>query len=524
MAALQLRCPDCNRILTIPKRPPLKGACPKCGIRFAVNADGRLRALPARDETGDYEPDFAEESGLPWGKIGLIGGIGGAVTLAFIVVVIVLNSGGSTPPSEPPAKGPPGAAPIAGGPIAPAPIVAPGGDFFGKVGDIKAAAVNTAIDRGLAHLRRAPGTMTGEHALTGLTLLSCGAAKDDPVVQDLLFKVRRISTDNTYEISTAIWFLDRFGDPADQALIRELAMRLIAGQRPRGGWDYRVPALTAKQQEEMIQLLNGVVVPEEPPPDPFPSKSKLKFPRPPRPGFGDVKGFPVFQFKEGMRLKEGFAGGRDDNSISQFALLALWRARDYGIPVTRSFAFAEARFRESQAPNGNWTYTWMWPGPAHTDSMTCSGLLALAIARGVKNGADKPASGGDPAIERGLLYLGRRLRELGPAETKPLRPGDTSVSLGADALNDIYFLWSMERVAVIYDLHTIGDTDWYAWGVPYLLRGQRADGSWHAEHSATAHTCFALLFLRRVNVAQDLTTALQDFQVPRDAGKRADGK
>src|SRR5262249_7646553 len=72
-----------------------------------------------------------------------------------------------------------------------------------------------------------------------------------------------------------------------------------------------------------------------------------------------------------------------------------------------------------------------------------------------------------------------------------------------------YLMWSLERVAVAYDLKTIGHKDWYAWGAEILVASQGADGSWEGEHGAPVDTCFALLFLKRTNLAQDLTSSLK---------------
>ena len=71
------------------------------------------------------------------------------------------------------------------------------------------------------------------------------------------------------------------------------------------------------------------------------------------------------------------------------------------------------------------------------------------------------------------------------------------------------FLWCLERVAVIYDLKTIGDKDWYAWGSQVILENQRPDGSWIDAHGDVCDTCFALLFLTRANLAKDLTESIR---------------
>ena len=92
--------------------------------------------------------------------------------------------------------------------------------------------------------------------------------------------------------------------------------------------------------------------------------------------------------------------------------------------------------------------------------MTCSGLLGMAVAHGVKQKAgDKKKAVDDPVIKRGLAMLGRAIGQ--PNDERPL---------------DLYFLWSMERVAVLYNVEKIGGKDWYAWGSRDILAAQSADG------------------------------------------------
>ena len=83
----------------------------------------------------------------------------------------------------------------------------------------------------------------------------------------------------------------------------------------------------------------------------------------------------------------------------------------------------------------------------------------------------------------------------------------------ADALGDLYFLWTLERVGVIYTKDLIGDKDWYEWGFPILMKEQLPDGSWEDRHvlpyGPLIDTSFAILFLKRSNIAKDLTDKLQ---------------
>jgi hypothetical protein len=74
-------------------------------------------------------------------------------------------------------------------------------------------------------------------------------------------------------------------------------------------------------------------------------------------------------------------------------------------------------------------------------------------------------------------------------------------------------LWTLERVAVLYNLDEVDGKDWYHWGAEVLLDTQRADGSWHVGgypgNLPTVDTSFALLFLKRANLVRDLSKRLE---------------
>ena len=87
-----------------------------------------------------------------------------------------------------------------------------------------------------------------------------------------------------------------------------------------------------------------------------------------------------------------------------------------------------------------------------------------------------------------------------------------------------YYLWSVERVAMLYNLETINGKDWYRWGVEALLPNQSRSGAWterattHTNwnggrpisYGAILNTSFALLFLKRSHPMRDLTPKLPD--------------
>ena len=420
--------------------------------------------------------------------------------------------------------------------------------------------IKAAIDKGVAWLEAntRAGKKIGEFALAGLTLLECGVPADDESVQRIIPVVRQgvPTLMQTYEVATCIWFLDRLGQAEDKPLIRRLALRLIASQQPMAGWTYNCRSLSETNENELMRLLRDRPLQSGWRQEMDSVRSQPRAARAPGlPFFGLLPGatssnlgeLPLFQWEPGKKL-EFRQAGPEDNSLTQFAILALWAARKHGIPVERSLAFAEARFRSFQNEDGSWGYT--LNTTSWRDSMTCAGLLGLAVGRGLTKQSGAAAEFEDEAIKKGLIYVGQALNRPPPAaaelerakliarmraaktlaerkkvmaEARKLppavnggRPGGHIV--GADAYGDNYFLWSLERMAVVYDLKTLAGKDWYAWGSEALVKHQKADGSWDAGHPGLPDTCFALLFLKRVNVVKDLTAQLKLLGKVKDPG------
>src|SRR5207244_9066291 len=94
------------------------------------------------------------------------------------------------------------------------------------------------------------------------------------------------------------------------------------------------------------------------------------------------------------------------------------------------------------------------------------------------------------------------------AELQGLVP-EQEIIRNINTARDYYFLWSLERVAVAYGVPAVGNKDWYNWCAPGLLAAQQRDGGWRGKFGADIDTCFALLFLRRANLAEDLTAYLK---------------
>jgi hypothetical protein len=146
--------------------------------------------------------------------------------------------------------------------------------------------------------------------------------------------------------------------------------------------------------------------------------------------------------------------------------------------------------------------------------MTCAGLLALAVGHQA-NGDQGPRKTPrkdltrDPQVKLALTAVAAFLGTVQADRSKVriLGRGDERTP-GKDL--GCYFLWTLERMAVVYGLKTIGNKDWYSWGAQILVVNQQEDGSWQNDFATGGvDTCFALLFLKRANVAQDLTASLK---------------
>lgn len=426
--------------------------------------------------------------------------------------------------------------------------------------------VNEAIDRGVGWLKKHQnlngnwGSRAGLSALPALTLLECGVKPDDARIQKAVRHVRLAvpTLKTTYDLALVILFLDRLGDPADKKLIQTCALRLVAGQWPSGGWSYDCPILPPKQEHDLLLVMratkptssldlfvggpNGSAPPgflardpnasldkgiqSEPSADskllpegragspnkdrPSPTEVKKALDRLPT----DLRKLPALQPPQKahkLPSHDGTKSGRPtDNSNTQFAILGLLAAVQHDLPLERACALIVQRFHVSQQQDGHWNYRFSGKQKGRP-AMTAAGLLGLAIQYGLAHDQDRSASKvgqvQDPAVEKGFHYLAQFIdKPLGEKRPRPKKN---------DPL-DYYFLWSVERCGVLYKRRQIGGKDWYPWGVELLLDHQQSDGRWmHGNYPGSpkpiADTCFALLFLKRANLAKELTKKLEFF-------------
>jgi VWFA-related protein len=300
----------------------------------------------------------------------------------------------------------------------------------------------------------------GVTALAGLALLENGVAREAPGIsraRELVAELA-VASDQTYDLALAILFLARCQQGRrgeSDVLIQALGRRLARGDHD-GMWTYNVP----RGGEETEVGSSG-------------SRRRT--------GRAAPRRVPMF-------------AGIGDNSNTQFALLGLWAAGRHGYDSDGSLESIDQHFRGSQLGDGHWGYRLGMQG---SDSMSCAGLMGLAIAASRPSLAERQtarargaALAADPAFVAALKAVGQDAREANPQ-------------------SEIYYLWSLERVCVALGLRSLDGFDWYAQGARILIDRQQDDGSWSDRWGTVPATSLALLFLRKANLAFEIDRVLR---------------
>jgi hypothetical protein len=360
--------------------------------------------------------------------------------------------------------------------------------------------VKPHIDKGIAYLRkriadkkddkvlfwgpdweRGEGLTTGPAgvvALVGLTLLECGLPADHPDIVwlgDVIIE-EADKLNKTHSTATALLFLCRWheGKPLEERhrkLLQSLALRLIAGQLDYGAWWADLPTLKEAQEKQVLKELKDGTF------------------RPSRSGAGTA-------------------------SNTNFAIQSLWMARKHGIPVRETLVAAGGHFQRTQLQNGSWAFS-----AAVNDrffaSSTCTGLIALAMEKAVLDKDVRPFIPGERIADltKAFAFVAK---SIGPDGEKAMHEEKDTVAgklFMADSWGDVYFLWAIERLGMIYDKEKIDGKDWYEWGYKELLKAQNPDdGNWEDRHGPIVDTCFALMFLKKSNFTADLTAKLKELK------------
>ena len=432
----------------------------------------------------------------------------------------------------------------------------------GRIWAVDPEAVNQAIQKGVKYLKSQQleegiwdHPQIGATALAGLALMHSGVPANDPAIRKAAAAVRAsgITLTHDYSLALSILFLDIVGEEADIPLIQAMGIRLLAGQNSRGGWTYSCLGPDLSEKKQLAKLLQSQRPPLPPPPPPMTSGISPMTPpfNPRRPRLSQQNLAPLFLAQlerlkaEQMRkaslpdmIKDradkvdkaaDILATMDDNSNTQFALLALWVARRYGVPVDFALKQVEKRFRTSQNGDGGWGYRYYGLNPAKqgknpsTAANTCAGLLALAAVYGIRNeeaqrlagpfsqfgvpqdvrvGLMVPPPGQDPAVRAGFWYL------RSPDWVSAAR---SLAGCYHEQCSRLLFI----LVGGARGCHLWSGDHWQSGlvllGAEILLACQGAKGGWtDGRYSqGCCDTSFALLFLSRANLAHDLTCTLQ---------------
>ena len=198
---------------------------------------------------------------------------------------------------------------------------------------------------------------------------------------------------------------------------------------------------------------------------------------------------------------------RVDLSVSQYGVLGLWAAVQYGWELPPGYwQAAETAWYNWQQPDGGWAYggTPDLNAPPNfqifptTLSMTAAGVASLYItlyALHANEGVRCNGNVNSPRIDAGLRFLAGGLPYL--LDKKPI-PDDRVIRQSVEGNiggSRYYTLYGVERIGVASGLKFLGDLDWYAEGADWLLRRQNPNGSWGGD--SVQDTSFALLFLSR---------------------------
>ncbi len=171
----------------------------------------------------------------------------------------------------------------------------------------------------------------------------------------------------------------------------------------------------------------------------------------------------------------------NDRSTSQVAILGAWGcaqiADSFGVDF---WTIIENAWRKAQLEDGGWNYA-EHVNQQSSMAMTASGVATLFITQEylhINDYSECRGSANDPAIEKGLKYLGEHFE-------------------GAFAAPWAYYtLFAIERCGAASGYKSFGDKDWFNLGADWLIKEQNKEsGSWDGANNP--NTSFALLFLGR---------------------------
>jgi hypothetical protein len=329
--------------------------------------------------------------------------------------------------------------------------------------------VDAAIDRGVESLLRknteSPACPQLDAALNSdelilLTLIHAGVGEADPRFQQL-FKGMMSRLERVYNVALQAMVLEQLDPVKYQRRIYECAQYLVDQQCANGQWGYGQAMAIPAGEPEKVKAKKGWLKRD-------PSDKR-----------------PVPQVRVKVKKTRESAGPLPNNSTSQYAALGMRASYDAGMILPEETIRKAAQWwnqcrldkgkeREAATATGaaagpgiGWGY-WLTPedGQIPLGAMTAGAAGSLVIYDYML-GMDWKK---DNLVRGGMNWLTNNF-------TVTEHVG--MVTLGYEKTNSLYYyLYSLERVGVLYGTEFLGRHAWYPEGAKFLLDAQRADGSW----------------------------------------------
>jgi len=343
------------------------------------------------------------------------------------------------------------------------------------------AKVDAAIKKGIEFLRTAPSPdymkfgYKNSDVLILWTFIHAGVAHDDPKFKTLLDAVLAEPLEKTYKVSLTAMCLEELDRVKYQERLAQCGQFLVDNQCKNGQWSYGSPTEFAKDVK--VHAAPKAIAPA--------GAAGLAKDGKPR----------ILQHVAVKKMKDGPDVG--DNSNSQYAALGLracfdagvtlpegvillavkwWRESQFKDPKKEKAAVASSASVSGKVEGWNYKDEASLPDKPPYHAMTAGGVGALVIYDYMLDRKWKD----DSFVKAGMNWLTVHYE---------VQPGNT------------YYLYGLERAAILFGTEKIGDHFWYAEAAGALVGSQHEDGSWGKGttegFNTTWDTCFSVLFLRR---------------------------
>jgi hypothetical protein len=350
--------------------------------------------------------------------------------------------------------------------------------------------IDQAIRKGAEHLKtNAPSTGGWLHAncdeLILLTLIVAGVPESNPKFDEYLRHCLQAPLEKTYKVALLAMSLEELDADKYQMKIAQCAAFLVDNQATNGQWSYGAP----------VDVKNYPYVEKE-----------QKVETGVKPGGARDFGGGGKEHKKPSKAivvpQTKHQGDKGDNSNSQYAALGLRACFDAGVTLPESvIVLAVKWWRESQFKDPKKDKD----KPAVASGSAVSGKVEGWNYKDENAQADKPPYHAMTAGGVGALVIYDYMLDRKWKDDSFVKGGMNWLTVHFDLQPwNTYYLYGIERAAILYGTEKIADHFWYAEGAAALIGSQKADGSWGKDtdwFNTTWDTCFSVLFLRRATRA-----------------------